>query len=46
MSYVPKEWEEADAAFWRPKPATVAKAAPKKPAAKTPAVKTTTETKP
>lgn len=45
MSYVPKEWEDADAAYWRPKPATVAKAAPKKPAAKTTNVKTTTETK-
>ena len=45
MSYVPKEWEDADAAFWRPKPATVAKAAPRKPAAKATNVKTTTETK-
>jgi hypothetical protein len=45
MSYVPKEWEEADAAFWKPKPMNVAKAAPKKPAAKTSDVKTTTETK-
>ena len=46
MSYVPKEWEDADAAFWKPKPMAVAKAAPKKPMAKTPAVKTTTEAKP
>jgi len=45
MSYVPKEWEDADAAYWRPKPANVAKAAPRKPAAKPANVKTTTETK-
>ena len=45
MSYVPKEWEDADAAYWKPKPATVARAATKKAPAKT-AVKTTTEAKP
>ena len=45
MSYVPKEWEDADAAFWKPKPATVARAAKKAPA-KTASVKTTTEAKP
>ncbi|MFL6275595.1 MAG: hypothetical protein ACJ74G_10445 [Blastocatellia bacterium] len=46
MSYVPKEWEDADAAFWKPRPATVAKAPIKKAPAKTASAKTSTETKP
>jgi len=45
MSYVPKEWEDADAAFWKPRPATVAKAPMKKAPAKTASAKTSTETK-
>jgi len=46
MSYVPKEWEDADAAFWKPKAMTVAKAPVKRAPAKTASAKTSTETKP
>jgi hypothetical protein len=45
MSYVPKEWEDADAAFWKPKAQTVAKAPMKKAPAKTANTKTSTETR-
>ncbi|HJQ25449.1 MAG TPA: hypothetical protein VKA60_16130 [Blastocatellia bacterium] len=45
MSYVPKEWEDADTAFWKPKAMTVAKAPMKKAPAKTASAKTSAETK-